>query len=57
LVVADLFAHQFDLKGGQIIRKDHAIAVQNQSAARGNRFGAHAVAQREFGKVIVPQHL
>ncbi len=46
LVVADLFANQFDIEGRQIVREHHAMPVQNQASAGRDGLGANAVALR-----------
>jgi hypothetical protein len=57
LDVADLLAHQLDLKGRQVVGQHHPMAVQDQPAAGRDGLGADAVAQRLAGVVVVPQHL
>ena len=53
LDIADLFTHQFDLKGRHIVCQDDAMSIQNQSPARGYRFRPNAIALGKFRIVIV----
>ena len=57
LNVPHLLAHQFDLVGGPVLGQHDAVTIEDQSAAGRDRVGAHAVALREFGVVLVSQDL
>ena len=51
--VSDLFAHQFDLKGRQVVGEHDAMTIQNQAAARRYRFGSNPIALGKRGIVVV----
>ncbi len=50
---ADLLSHQLELKRRQIVSEHHAMAVENQTAAGGDRVGMHSIALRQLGIVSV----
>lgn len=55
--ILDLFTGDFQMVGSQIIRQQHAVAVEDEAASGRQRLQANPVAIRQGGKLLVIENL
>ena len=55
--VRHFLGHELELVRRLVAGDQLAVAIEDQAARRRDRLGAHAVALRELGVVVVPHHL